>query len=637
MAMVAPQSLFFHDYDDLHLNDVRPILRGQYDVLILGGLDEPTYLLLWAWGVAFRKKILIWCETTAYDKVRGRIREAFKRLLLRDAAGCIASGQRAFEYCRQLGVPESRIFIAPNATRRDYFQGKAESLLPVRDILRREAHLNGFVILFVGRLKEVHKGISTLIKTCVALEKKGISVSLLLAGEGPDDKYYRKIVQKEGLRDVRFMGTLEHETLCRYYAMADVLVLPSRSEPWGFVLNEGMEFGLPLVVSDVVGAGPDLVRHGENGFVVPVGDKSALAKVLENLARDETLRHRMGQASRSIIQAFTPERWAQGVVQAIEACEKPQTFPVPSRLPGMPSPKDHIKSIFLHGVSYVSWVLGVTELLRRLLESKPGAIVLYYHRVIPQQKSETRGYWGNITSLSRFTKHLSYLGQKYHFITPDDLFDFAVNSKFLSRTPVLLTFDDGYRSIYQYGAPILNESKIPALILITTEIFNREFLLPADEYAEYRAFPGEDNQKANTRLYLSLDEVKKLISMGFELGSHTLTHPELGRLSIQEQKRQITLSKQKIEEMFDVPVRYFSYPIGEISQETPELVKQAGYQAGFLHKSGYVMAATDPFCLPRIAACNYPVPVLAFKIVAIRLWYYLFHKSGIFNKKKPEK
>ena len=96
------------------------------------------------------------------------------------------------------------------------------------------------------------------------------------------------------------------------------MVLPSRSEPWGFVLNEAMEFALPLVVSEAVGAGPDLVRAGENGLVVPVGDSPALAAALARLADDENLRRRMGRASRALIAGFTPESWARGVARAVE-------------------------------------------------------------------------------------------------------------------------------------------------------------------------------------------------------------------------------------------------------------------------------------------------------------------------------
>jgi glycosyltransferase involved in cell wall biosynthesis len=305
--------------DDRHLNDVRPILRGGYDVLILSAWDEPTYLLLWAWALARRIKVLFWIESTAYDYERSGVKEAYKRLLLKGAAGCIVPGQRAQAYCQQLGVLEERIFIAPNAVDRSYFRARAEALLPKREVMRSETALRTLIVLFVGRLVDAFKDVSTLIRACAQLERRGLSLSLLLAGDGPDREHYQKLAQQERLADVRFLGILDHDTLCRYYAMADVLILPSRSEPWGFVLNEGMEFALPLIVSEAVGAGPDLVQEGKNGFIVPVSDPTALAEALERLASDDALRRRMGEASQAILQNFSPEHWAEGVLQAVES------------------------------------------------------------------------------------------------------------------------------------------------------------------------------------------------------------------------------------------------------------------------------------------------------------------------------
>ena len=306
-------------HDDFHLSDPRPVLRGDYDTIILGGWDEPTYLLLWLWGVVRRRRVFFWVESTAKDSLRRGVKEKYKKALLARAAGCIVPGKRSFEYCRQLGMPAHRIFTAPNATDRGYFRERAERLLPQRTGLRREEGLKGLAALFVGRLVESLKGVSTLIKAAGLLQKAGEKVVLLLAGDGPDRKSYEEQIRVEGTKDVRFLGLLDHEKLCRYYALADVLVQPSRCEPWGFVLNEGMEFGLPLAVSEAVGAGPDLVREGENGFVFPVGDASSLACILQNFIKNEELRKEMGEASRTRIKKFSPENWAEGVVKAIKS------------------------------------------------------------------------------------------------------------------------------------------------------------------------------------------------------------------------------------------------------------------------------------------------------------------------------
>jgi glycosyltransferase involved in cell wall biosynthesis len=305
--------------DDRHLNDFRPILKGGHDVIILGGWDEPTYLLLWLYGVFLGKKIVFWIESTAYDKEGRGYREVLKRFLLRYAAGCIVPGKRAFEYCRSLGVPEGSIFVAPNATDRSFFGDQALRLNCRRAEISSIRRTDGVSILFVGRLTDQYKNVSTLIDAFGRITRHGSHANLMIAGDGPDKDLYEKMAQEQGDGRIHFYGELNHQELCRLYAAADFFVLPSRSEPWGFVLNEAMEFGLPLVVSEAVGAGPDLVHPGENGFVFPVGDSKKLAEILEMLIKDEPLRKRMGQASRRIIQDFTPEAWAQGVVKAIEA------------------------------------------------------------------------------------------------------------------------------------------------------------------------------------------------------------------------------------------------------------------------------------------------------------------------------
>jgi len=308
--------------DDRHFNDILPIIKGNADILVLSAWDEPTYVLLWLWGVLLRKKIIFWIESTAADGRRQGLKETYKKLLLSQASGCIVPGMRSFDYCRILGMPESRIFVAPNAVDREFFRSQSDRLLPGREEIRRELGLSGVVILFVGRMVEEYKNISYLIRSFQRLKTSGKEVSLSMVGDGPDRANYEEMVKRQNIFGVQFLGEMGHEQLCRVYAAADIMVLPSRSEPWGFVLNEAMEFGLPLVVTDRVGAGPDLVYPGENGFIVPSGDEAALVKALEKLIKDPGLRTKMGQASRKIVEHFSPENWAAGVVSAIVAVSR---------------------------------------------------------------------------------------------------------------------------------------------------------------------------------------------------------------------------------------------------------------------------------------------------------------------------
>lgn len=305
-------------YDDTHLNDPRPALHD-HEVLVLGGWAEPSYLLLWTLAQVLGKRVVFWIESTAEDLERVGWKESLKRTMLGRAAGVVVSGTSAQRYCERLGVPGEKIFRAPNAIDVGYFSRQARILLPQREHLRAELGLQGVVILFAGRMIESFKNVSMLLAAQRELETKNLNVELVLIGEGQDRARYEEMARGWNLRGVRFVNFLEHDALCRYYAAADVFVLPSRSEPWGFVLNEAMEFGLPLVVSNVVGAAADLVEPNGNGFVVAPDDGNALAGALEALVRDNEQRARMGKRSREIISQYTPEAWADGFAHALES------------------------------------------------------------------------------------------------------------------------------------------------------------------------------------------------------------------------------------------------------------------------------------------------------------------------------
>ncbi len=303
-------------FDDLHLNDPRPALQG-YDLVILSGWAEPSFILLWSLAKLMRKRVGFWIESTASDLTRTAWKEVLKRRMLAGAAGVVVPGTRAREYCERLDTPPGKIFTAPNAVNVSFFQIQAWRLMSRRHELRAELNLTDVVILFVGRMVDAFKNVSTLLAAQRVLEEKNSDADLILVGEGPDRAKFETMAREWNLRRVRFINFLEQDVLCRYYAAADIFVLPSRSEPWGFVLNEAMEFGLPLVVSNIVGAAPDLVFENENGFIVAPDDAEALASSLERLVRDESLRAAMGARSREIIAAFTPEAWADGFARAI--------------------------------------------------------------------------------------------------------------------------------------------------------------------------------------------------------------------------------------------------------------------------------------------------------------------------------
>ena len=119
------------------------------------------------------------------------------------------------------------------------------------------------------------------------------------------------------------IGPVSALQLRSLYAACDVLVVPSIAtptfrEPWGLVVNEGMNRGLPVIASDAVGAAAGgLVRDGRNGLVVPAGDSDALAGAIRRLAADPALRTRLGEAGARDVRAYTYDAWAAGFSGAL--------------------------------------------------------------------------------------------------------------------------------------------------------------------------------------------------------------------------------------------------------------------------------------------------------------------------------
>jgi len=101
------------------------------------------------------------------------------------------------------------------------------------------------------------------------------------------------------------------------YTAADVFILPSgMHETWGLVVNEAMNFSLPVIVSDKVGCGVDLVRPGWNGYRVSHRGTQELADAMKILADDPELRRTFGARSRQLVDRYSIEACADGIVTA---------------------------------------------------------------------------------------------------------------------------------------------------------------------------------------------------------------------------------------------------------------------------------------------------------------------------------
>ena len=113
-----------------------------------------------------------------------------------------------------------------------------------------------------------------------------------------------------------FPGFAQREDLAGLYALAETLVLPTHSDPWGLVVNEAMACGVPIIVSSVAGCSADLVEDGWNGYVVPPRDSEKLSVAIDSLVRQAELKGQMSARSLERIRKYSPEACADGLAAA---------------------------------------------------------------------------------------------------------------------------------------------------------------------------------------------------------------------------------------------------------------------------------------------------------------------------------
>jgi glycosyltransferase involved in cell wall biosynthesis len=243
------------------------------------------------------------------------------RWIYRHADAIAVYGEHVKSYLVQQGVQAEKIFVAAHAVDNSLYSSPVSSQERAR--CKAELYLDGGkVVLYLGRLEEI-KGLSYLLTAFARLRLD--DAVLVLAGDGSLRQPLTALAQELGiLSKTRFAGYVSPEDAASYYAVADLLVLPSVTMPtgketWGLVVNEAMNQGLPVIATDAVGAAAGgLVQSGVNGFVVPERNTAALAEAMGRILTDDKLRKEMRQNARRIVAGWDNERMVKGFQLAIE-------------------------------------------------------------------------------------------------------------------------------------------------------------------------------------------------------------------------------------------------------------------------------------------------------------------------------
>ena len=315
-----------------------PISRGFFRAL-RRGVDGQPFDAMWIHGystvnalhaiVAARAlgiPVLLRAEPWLSDHPRSSLTLGAKRIffhLLRQmVAAVLPIGSLNAEYWRFYFGDRFPAYRMPYAVDNDFFARESLAAGRGREDLRRQLGLDSGrpVILFASKLQQ-RKHCDHLLEAFLNLVSSGASTPepyLVIVGDGEQMPELQQRVQQAGNTSVRFAGFRNQRELPRFFDLADLFVLPSRHEPWGLIVNEAMACGLPVIVSDDVGCHPDLVRHGENGFVYNFGDVAQLTSAIQQVLRPGEAEC-MGLRSREIVDGWSYRQDIDGLKRALTA------------------------------------------------------------------------------------------------------------------------------------------------------------------------------------------------------------------------------------------------------------------------------------------------------------------------------
>lgn len=222
---------------------------------------------------------------------------------------------------------------------------------------------------------------------------------------------------------------------------------------------------------------------------------------------------------------------------------------------------------------------------RRVRPPRGGTVrILYYHRV----EEETHRSCVRPGAFAEQMHHLRSEG--YNLLSLGSVREHLDEQRPFPERSVIVTFDDGFADNYHNAFPVLQRESIPMTLFLTANFIGQDELPVLRDRSGVRP--------------LDWEQVGEMARGGVELGAHTLTHPNLTELDDDELRREITESRDLIEEHTSARVRSFCYPRGDFDARVKTAVREAGYDVACTTMEGCVTKDTHPFSLRRTFVAN---------------------------------
>ncbi|MBD1845995.1 glycosyltransferase family 4 protein [Cyanobacteria bacterium FACHB-63] len=307
---VCEQSLQSVKVPQLVTQLYRRLQQIQPDVLAIAGYAHPGMLAALVWTTLNRKAAVLISATKADDAPRKSWQEWIKQGILQRYQAALVGGQPQKRYLVQMGMPTEKVFTGYNVVGNSTFHPDRIRTLP--NPIEKPFFLS--VNRFVAK-----KNLFRLLKAYSHyVEQRGEqSWHLVLCGDGSQRSELEQKIQALNLTtQVHLPGFLQQDALLPYYAHAGCLIHASLQEQWGLVVNEAMAAGLPILLSRACGCYEDLLIEGVNGWGFDPEQSEQMTDLMLKISQCDA--RSMGESALAHIQKFSPDSFAQGLVQAAQ-------------------------------------------------------------------------------------------------------------------------------------------------------------------------------------------------------------------------------------------------------------------------------------------------------------------------------
>lgn len=293
-------------------------LKSKHTCIVLPGYHLPAYWVALLISIIKRKRIGVFCDSTALDNEQIWIKSILKKIFFHSCDFFLAYGSASTDYLKAFGIPSRKIFAPCNAAALPTQQISLQELEKLRETANSAQKINR--ILYVGRLSQ-EKNISRLLIAAANASKRIQNIQIRICGSGPEEKCLRELAFTLGIPEkVVFLGSKDQSSLSDEYIKAKILALPSISEPWGLVVNEAQYFGCAALVSNRCGCAGDLIST-KSGVIVDPYSVESIESGLLNLIEQINNKQILPADCREIVDRHSPEVAASVMYKAITAKE----------------------------------------------------------------------------------------------------------------------------------------------------------------------------------------------------------------------------------------------------------------------------------------------------------------------------